>query len=198
SAGRHSRHGAINEMVRRSLVSASVPAVLEPPGLDRGDGKRPDGMTLLPWKLGKALVWDVTCVDTLAISHLPGCSTQAGKAAEEAEASKRVKYRSLEDRFIFYPLGLETFGTWGPAAKELISAIGSRIKERTGEPRSSEFLRQRISIELQRGNAASVLGTIPSTRGLDEVFLLLAYRDQAYCWKKQLGNRFLFNVRYLQ
>ena len=69
---------------------------------------------------------------------------------------------------------METFGAWGPAAKELISAIGSRIKERTGEPRSSEFLRQRISIELQRGNAASVLGTLPSTRGLDEIFLLLA------------------------
>src|SRR5208337_5510036 len=174
SAGTHSRHGAINEIVRRSLVSASVPAVLEPPGLDRGDGKRPDGLTLLPWKQGKALVWDVTCVDTLAISHLPGCSTQAGKAAEEAEALKRVKYRSLEDRYIFYPLGMETFGAWGPAAKELISAIGNRIKERTGEPRSSEFLRQRISIELQRGNAASVLGSLPSTRGLEEVFLFLA------------------------
>ena len=29
------------------------------------DGKRLDGATLVPWKCGKLLVWDATCVDTL-------------------------------------------------------------------------------------------------------------------------------------
>jgi hypothetical protein len=27
--------------------------------------ERPDGVTLIPWKRGRTLVWDVTCVDTL-------------------------------------------------------------------------------------------------------------------------------------
>ncbi|CAH2226484.1 jg13502, partial [Pararge aegeria aegeria] len=34
------------------------------------DGKRPDGMTIVPWWMGRSLVWDATCVDTLAASHL--------------------------------------------------------------------------------------------------------------------------------
>jgi hypothetical protein len=36
-----------------------------------------------------------------------------------------------------------------------------------------EFLRQRVSIEIQRGNAASVIGTHPYSRGLDEVYSVL-------------------------
>ena len=177
SQGRRSRHDAINELVRRALVSASIPAVLEPPGLDRENGKRPDGMTIGAWSHGKPLTWDVTCVDTLAISRLTSSSTEAGKAAEDAEEAKRVKYADLEDRFVFYPIGLETFGAWGPGAKELINTIGRRIRERTGDSRSTEFLRQRIAVEIQRGNAASVLGSVPSSRELDEIFLVLTVKD---------------------
>ncbi|KAJ0169558.1 hypothetical protein K1T71_014743 [Dendrolimus kikuchii] len=62
SAGRIPRHAGLNDIIRRALVSADVPAVLEPNGLIRDDGKRPDGMTLIPWSLGRPLVWDVTLV----------------------------------------------------------------------------------------------------------------------------------------
>jgi hypothetical protein len=43
-----------------------VNSTLEPNGLSRDDGKRPDGMTLVPWIKGQPLVWEVTVVDTLA------------------------------------------------------------------------------------------------------------------------------------
>jgi hypothetical protein len=42
-----------------------VNSTLEPNGLSRDDGKRPDGMILVPWIKGQPLVWDVTVVDTL-------------------------------------------------------------------------------------------------------------------------------------
>jgi len=42
----------------------------EPAGLTRLDGKRPDGLTLIPWQDGKSLMWDVTVVSTLADSYL--------------------------------------------------------------------------------------------------------------------------------
>jgi len=35
-------------------------AVKEPSRLDRQDGKRPDGLTLIPWHGGRSLVWDVS------------------------------------------------------------------------------------------------------------------------------------------
>ncbi|CAH2235309.1 jg5879 [Pararge aegeria aegeria] len=48
SAGRFSGHSTINDIIRRCLATAHVPAVLEPIGLARSDGKRPDE-TLGPW-----------------------------------------------------------------------------------------------------------------------------------------------------
>ena len=57
SKGRHSRHAVVNDTIKRSLEAAKVPCHLEPTGLYRSDGKRPDGATLVPWKRGKVLVW---------------------------------------------------------------------------------------------------------------------------------------------
>ena len=41
--------------------------MLEPSGLYRTDGKRPDGVTMISWEIGKQLVRDVTVVDTLEV-----------------------------------------------------------------------------------------------------------------------------------
>ena len=68
SGGRHRRH-ALNTIISRALTTAGIPSRLEPTGLLRTDGKRPDGMSLAPWSSGKLLVWDVTCSDTFAPSH---------------------------------------------------------------------------------------------------------------------------------
>ena len=43
NAGRSPRHAALNATVLRALRRAGVPAALEPPGLDRGDGKGQTG-----------------------------------------------------------------------------------------------------------------------------------------------------------
>jgi len=62
--------------------------VKEPVGLTRLDGKRPDGLTLIPWQGGKFLTWDVTMVSTLADSYLHSTSHSAGSAAETATVRK--------------------------------------------------------------------------------------------------------------
>ena len=59
SKGRHSRHAAINDIIKRSLDTIKVPCHLEPTGITQSS-------TLVPWKWGKALIWDATCPDTLA------------------------------------------------------------------------------------------------------------------------------------
>ncbi|KAH0814117.1 hypothetical protein GEV33_008674 [Tenebrio molitor] len=68
----------------RALSSIHISSSLEPCGLLRDDGKRPDGATLIPWSKGQRLIWDVTCVDTLADSYIRKTSKIAGSAAEEA------------------------------------------------------------------------------------------------------------------
>ncbi|GAV00129.1 hypothetical protein RvY_11020 [Ramazzottius varieornatus] len=85
--------------LRRALVTCKSHAILEPNGVLKDDTrKRPDGMTLVPWKEGEALVWDVTCVDTLCDSHVGGSAENAGDAANKAEDLKRTKYRNLEEK----------------------------------------------------------------------------------------------------
>lgn len=57
--GKYSLHAVLNDILKRSLTTVGHPPVLEPPGLIRKDGKRPDGITLTPWSNGKCLIWDV-------------------------------------------------------------------------------------------------------------------------------------------
>jgi hypothetical protein len=163
SAGRHRRHGWANDVILRAIRSTNIHAELEPPRLLRGDGKRPDGATLDPWTSGRYLIWDFTCPDTVAPSHLPRSSREAGAPAVSAEASKSTKYRELSTsgNYIFTPVAIETLGTWGPSATSLCQDLGGRIARETGDVRSTAFLKQRLSLAVQRGNAASILGTIP-------------------------------------
>ena len=173
SAGRHSRHSALNDIIKRSLATAEIPSRLEPTSLARSDGKRPDGMSMMPWKQGRCLVWDVTCPDTLASSHLNHAVTGAGEVATVAESNKRTKYEEIARTFHFIPIAVETLGALGVDATAFFKDLGSRIKTVTQERRAYEFLMQRVSVAIQRGNAACILGTLPSNANLDEIFYLV-------------------------
>ena len=70
SASKHARHNVINDLIARALTLADIPCVKEHQDLSRSDGKRPDGMTLTPWKTGKYALWDFTVMDTVAQSYV--------------------------------------------------------------------------------------------------------------------------------
>ena len=106
----------LNTLVKQALSTIKVSSILEPIGLTRTDGKRPDGITLAPWEEGKQLVWDVTCVDLLAPSRIEnGSVANPGTAAEDADELKTDKYVCSTDKgYIFQPLALEIQGGVGP------------------------------------------------------------------------------------
>jgi len=170
SAGRHARHNALNDIIKRSLASAEIPSRLEPSSLSRSDGKRPDGMTMMPWKQGRCLVWDFTCPDTLAPSHLNQAVTGSGVVATAAETIKRLKYESISRTYDFVPIAIETLGALGSDAAVFFKDLGARVLAVTKERRAPEFLMQRISVAIQRGNAACIYGTLPSASDLDDIF----------------------------
>ena len=172
SGGRHVRHSAINDILHRALQAAGVPSQLEPSGLSRDDGKRPDGATIIPFNKGKCLVWDATCVNTLAASHIKSAASQAGAPSEAAELKKHRKYASLSERYIFTPVAIETLGSWGPEASNFVSELGRRLEVATGEPRATSFLRQKIGIAVQRGNALCIRQSLPNGTGLNELFYI--------------------------
>jgi hypothetical protein len=126
SAGRQSRHGHVNAIIQRALTSACIPARLEPAGLCRSDGKRVDGVTLVPWARGCALTWDATVVDPLAPSRITSAATRPGTTAEDAEQKKRRKYDELTHRgYMFEPVAFETLGRPGPSTPLSQTAWGS-------------------------------------------------------------------------
>ena len=154
SAGRIPRHSAINDVVKRALSGCGIPTLLEPVGINRGDGRRPDGITLFPFHRGRCLVWDATVSDTFAPSHVLDCAVTAGAAAVAAGEHKRRKYRELAGTYQFEPLAFETSGVCGPSTTKVIAEIGRRLARERGEPRESSWLWQRLSIANVRGNAA--------------------------------------------
>ena len=125
----------------------------------------------MPWSRGKSLVWDFTCVDTLCPTHLLQSVLHGGAAAHSAEVKKR-KYAFLEDRFWFVPIAVETLGYYGPEAKNFVEVLGERLKTVTNDKRAAFFLKQRVSLAIQRGNAAAILGSLPSGNGFAEFFNL--------------------------
>ena len=167
SEGRHHRHAALNDIIHRALSSARVPSRLEPSGLFRSDGKRPDGISLVPWKNGKLLVWDATCPDTFAPSYIAHATSEAGAVAAQAEQKKCEKYCHLDT---FVPVAIETSGAIGPTTRVFLRELGQRLGQVTGEARSYNYLLQRLSVAIQRGNAASVLGSVGHAADLEDFF----------------------------
>ena len=163
SEGRHFRHAALNDIVHRA-----VPSWLEPAGIYRSDGKRPAGITVVPWERGKLLVWDATCSDTFAPSYSSNAASEVGAVAAMAEERKKAKYEHLDASHSFVPVAVETAGVFGPLTRAFLKDLGRRIALVTGEEKSYSYLVQRVSVAIQRGNAASVVGTMGQLGSFEE------------------------------
>jgi hypothetical protein len=152
ASGRINRHQAINDVIARAFASADIPVTKEPNGLSIADNKRPDGLTLLPWREGKPLAWDVTVICPLAQSYISGYSIP-GAAAELAATRKLDKYSNLPNSYLFQPIAFENLGAINESAISLISDLGHKISMKSNDPRESIFLFQRLSVTLQRFNS---------------------------------------------
>ena len=155
--GRHVRHRHANSAIQRAMAAAEIPTTLEPAGLSLSDERRPDGQTLLPWSRGRPLVWDFTCLHRLAASYARKAVEKGSGVAEIGEERKRRTYADLEGQFLIQPVAVETLGGIGADSMRFIGDLGRRISQITGEPRETIFLRQRLGILIQLGNAVSIL-----------------------------------------
>jgi len=79
-------------VIARSFSAADVPVTKELSGLLRSDGKRPYGLSLVPWQSGKALCWDVTVICRLVVSYISDAAREPGSVAELAASRKEAKF----------------------------------------------------------------------------------------------------------
>lgn len=115
----------------------------------------------MPWARGKSLLWDFTCRDTFARSYIRSSSRHV------AEKRKIDHYNDLAHRFVFIPIAAANSTVIGKFGLDLVKKIGTKITDKTGEKRSTMYLLQRISHAIQKGNTASILGTIPPSKDLE-------------------------------
>ena len=95
----------------------------------------------------------------MCASHVMLAMSEGGAIANQAEDRKRAKYAELLVSHHFVPVAIETSGVFGQGGSHLSESLGPVYKRRLG-PQSYHHLKQRISVAMQRGNAAAVLGTM--------------------------------------
>ena len=159
SAGSSSRHQQLNDLIWRALKRADIPSTKEPTALLRGDGKRPDGLTPVPWQAGKCLTWDATVVDTLASSYVPVTATRVGGAADTATDRKSLKYASITNTHIVMLVAVETLGLICSRGLSFLVEKSNRLAAISGDARGTFFLFQRVSVLIQRFNQIAFRGT---------------------------------------
>ena len=87
--------------------------------------------------------------------------------AAMAEERKKAKYEQLDASHSFVPVAVETAGVFGPLTHAFLKDLSRRIALVTGE-KSYSYLVQRVSVAIQRGNAASVVGAMGQLGSFDE------------------------------
>ena len=148
-SGRHSCHNQVNDVLCRDIIKSGTLATQELHSLCTGSGKRPDGVTQVPWSRGRCLAWDATCPDTFAESHIQTSSTLLDQRQQQQKRqNRRSKYSDITTGVDFVSVAIETSGTWGEQASDLDQEIGRRIAAVEHEPRSTTFLHQRISVAI--------------------------------------------------
>ena len=69
-------------------------------------------------------MWDATCLDTYAPSHLSAAAREAGAVAAQAEQLKNAKYAHLASSHHFVAFAMETSGVMGQTALGLLCDLG--------------------------------------------------------------------------
>ena len=122
----------------------------EPVGLSRTDEKRLDGLSLVPWQVGKNLPRDVTVADTLANSYLTSNPITAGSATDFDTSRKEVKYIDMATTPTFVFLAFETLGPICSKVLVFLKELGRRLTLSTEDKHETVFLFQKLSVAVQR------------------------------------------------
>ena len=75
------------------------------------------------------------------------------------QKKKQLKYAHLGPGHIFIPIAIEYSGVFGT---ETLKGLGHRLKLASGESSAYPILLQSLSVAVQCGNAASVMGSLGS------------------------------------
>ena len=149
-------------MVARCIALAGTPVTKQPTELFRTDGKRPDGITLVPWQSGKSMLGrDGHMPSGRIIRHW--VRPRGRCCSGTRRFSQRGKYASIGSEYLFAPIAVETLGPINTSACQLFANLEERSPWRQAGDDRGAFLFQRVSVVVQRYNAVLLHDTLPAT-----------------------------------
>lgn len=86
-----------------------------------------------------------------------------------SETEIQISY--IKEHHLFRPTAFESLGCCGPETKEFLADLGKRVRNACGESGSLDYVYQKISSVIQRGNAACIFGTF-GNRKCEDFYLL--------------------------
>ncbi|ESO00633.1 hypothetical protein HELRODRAFT_175610 [Helobdella robusta] len=153
-----SKLGEFDGALRTAL--SSICNVQETSGISAHDGRRPDGCTLIPWRAGRCLAWDVTVPGTLAERYVNLTNKECGLAAARAADEKMKKYGNALPSMEFLPICIEVLGPMDPNTLKFLKEICKMISVRSGASSELFFAANHILCLLQRFLRVCVLENI--------------------------------------
>ena len=155
------RHDRIRDKIFRAAQHASLNPRKEMPGLIPGTLSRPADIFVENWVDGRKIAFDVSVTSPTQEAVLFQASNRPAAAIEARKVAKnRAHFANCRSQGIFFqPLVVETFGGWDTDALVFLKALARQDARRWGRDSALEikYFFQRLSVALQRGNAALLI-----------------------------------------
>ena len=152
------RHDRIRDKIFKEAQHASLNPTKEMPGLIPGSQSRPADVFIDNWVDGRKMAFDVSVTSPTQQALLFQAAETAAFAINARKTAKnRAHFENCRAQGIcFRPLVVETFGGWDSEAIKLLKEIAHQDARRWGKDPAIEIKHffQRLSVALQRGNAA--------------------------------------------
>jgi hypothetical protein len=159
------RHNRLRDALHDAAAAAGLGPVKEERFLLPGVGRRPADILIPNWSRGQDTALDVTVINPLQEATVVGASVTAGHALTVAHDRKvrAVAESCRQEGIAFIPMAAESLGGWHKVAEQEIKKLTAALARQQGaeEKETSSHLFQKLSILLQRGNAALFLNRTP-------------------------------------
>ena len=163
---RHSRHNIMRDEIFNTAKAAGLNPTKEERGIIDEDDSRPADVKIPMWIRGKDVAYDVTVCSPLSASYVQRSAREASHTLNTSFENKHRKHgdHCRRQNVAFFPLPVQTLGSWHPEAAVELRRIGDALAKRSpGDDKTViRHFFQRLGIVLQRGNAHLLLSRQPS------------------------------------
>ena len=154
------RHNTLRDVVIERSERAGLSPFREKSNLLPESHAKPGDVFLPSYVQGEPTAIDLVVSSPCTASAYRHAAQQQGYTVQRAEEAKDTKSYAVcaAQHIHFLGMAFETFGGLGKNAMSIVQRIGAMVAGKTGRSRAEEiqYFRQRLSLKLQRANAAMV------------------------------------------